>query len=331
MAISIFRALVVLSLAAGWSASVPSAPQSAATLPEIEKLGAYVAGYGEKASVVVGVEKYTQSVTTAESGMLRPRQLVAEFAIVKTPDGWVGYRDVVQVNTEKVTDRQDRLLKLLTEPSADTSEIVRIANESARYNVGPIATNLNVPTVTLFFFQPANLHRFAFSRIGTKKIDGVETAEVAFKETARPTLVARRDGTDVPMEGTLWINPADGTVVRTRLRIRGFLDTMTTTIQSAPAARPDVNPNVATGGRPSAGFADPIGQRDIRSLVDIEVTYERDPESGLWLPAKMSEQYEGPIKLGSRPAFEGLSVTRASYSNYRRFGTGARVTFRKAG
>lgn len=328
MAVSIHRALVVLSLASGLAVPDAAAQDRAALPLEIQKLGAYVAAYGEKASVVVGVEKYTQSVTTADAGMMRPRQLVAEFAIVKTPDGWVGYRDVVQVNTEKVADRQDRLLKLLTEPSADTSEIIRIANESARYNVGPVATNLNVPTVALFFFQPVNLHRFAFTRIGTKKIEGVEVAEFGFKETARPTLVAKRDGTDVPIEGTLWINPVDGSVVRTRLRLRGFLDTVTTTVQSAPEARPDVNPNVATGGRPSAGFADPIGQREIKSLVDIEVTYERDASSGLWLPSKMSEQYAGPIKLGSRPAFEGLSVTRATYSNYRQFGTGAKVIFR---
>ena len=293
--------------------------------PLLEKLGAYVAGYGEKASVIVAVEKYTQSVTTAEQGMLRPRQLVAEFAIVKVAGGWAGFRDVVQVNNEKVSDRRDRLMKLFTEPSSDTSEATRIANESARYNIGPVATNLNLPTTTLFFFQPANLHRFTFTRQGQKKVEGVDTVEYAFKETVSPTLVVKRDGTNVPLEGTLWIAPADGAVIRTRLRLRGFADTVTTNVQAAPSNRPAVNPNVPTGGRPQAGLTDPIDQRDIKSAADIEVTYARDKTTGLWLPSKMSEQYEGPIKLGSRPPFQGMSTTRASYSDYRQFGTGAEI------
>lgn len=328
MASPIRRAAALCALA-GCLCIVPAAAQDRLPPPpDIQKLGDYVASYGEKASVVVGVEKYTQSITMAEAGMMRPRQLIAEFAIVKTREGWVGYRDVVQVNAERVADRQDRLLRLLTDQAADTSELIRIANESARYNIGPVATNLNLPTTTLFFFQPANLHRFAFARNGTKRIDSVDTLEIAFREVVTPTLVGKRDGTDVPLEGLLWVSPADGAVVRTRLRIRGFLDTLTTTLQSAPAARPDVNPNVATG-RTNPSFDDPLGQREIRSLADIEVTYARDGATGLWLPSKMSEQYEGPIKIGSRPPIEGVSVTRATYGNYRTFGTGARLTIPK--
>lgn len=321
--------LIRFSLAAFLTAA--AAAQDRPPLPpELQKLGEYVAAYGEKASVMVAVEKYTQSVTTAETGMLRPRRIVADFAIVKTSGGWVGYRDVVQVNNEKIADRQDRLLKLLTEPGADTSELFRIANESARYNIGPVVTNMNVPTTTLFFFHPKDLHRFTFVRKGTKRIESVDTVEFAFKETTTPTLVAKRDGTDVPIEGTLWIHPADGAVVRTRLRIRGFLDTTTTNVQAAPEERPAVNPNVPTGGRPAA-FIDPINQRTIQSGADIEVTYARDGVTGLWLPSKMFEQYEGPIKLGSRPPFQGVSTTRAAYSNYRQFGTGAQVIIRKEG
>ena len=62
---------------------------------------------------------------------MRPRQLVAEFAIVTADDGWAGYRDVVQVGGKKVRERSDRLLSLFTSPSADTSEIRRIAEENA--------------------------------------------------------------------------------------------------------------------------------------------------------------------------------------------------------
>jgi hypothetical protein len=296
--------------------------------PLLLKLGQYVASYGEKTSALVAIEKYTQTVTTAEGAVIRPRQLVAEFAIIKTDGGWVGYRDVVRVNNQTVTERRDRLLTLLTSPSADTSEFSRIANESARYNIGPVETNLNVPTTTLFFFRPVNLHRFVFTRNRTARIEGVETVEFDFKETAVPTLVMKRDGTNVPVEGTLWI-AADGAVVRSRLRLRGFADTATTKLQAPPQTRPAVNPNIPTGGRPRSSLEDPIDLREITSAADIDVIYALHAGLGLWLPSKMSERYEGAIKLPSRAAFQGVSTTRASYSEYKQFGTGARILIPK--
>jgi hypothetical protein len=267
---------------------------------------------------------------TTEAGVdTRPRQLVAEFAIVKAPGGWTGFRDVVQINGQEVSDRRDRLLKLFTESTATESEVTRIANESARYNIGPVATNLNLPTTTLLFFEPQNLQRFAFEHVGTKKIDGTNTIEISFKETTSPTLVRRRDGRDVPMEGKLWVIPEEGTVVRTSVRFRGFSDAVSSKEQQAPAQRPTVNPNTPTGGREALArseFVDSIGQRDIKSVADIDVTFKRDTAIGIWLPAEMSEVYEGPIKLGTRPPFQGVSTTRAKYSEYKRFGTGVRVT-----
>jgi hypothetical protein len=322
---------VVLAVALVWlpaAGQTPADPDAA-----IQKLGSYVASYGEQASVIVGVEKYSQRITTETSDQARPRQLTAEFAIVKATGGWTGYRDVVEVDGKKVSDRRDRLATLFTDSSATGSEITRIANESARYNVGPVATNLNLPTTALFFFQPENLSRFAFTRAGTKKIDGIETVEFAYKEVKSPTLVRTRDGRDVPLEGKIWIVANDGTVVRTQMRLRGFSDVTSTNAQQAPSQRPAVNPNAPTGGKEAlanAAASDTFGQREIKSVADFEVTYKRDAESGLWLPSEMMEVYEGPIKLGTKPPFQGMSTTRARYSDFKRFGTGARVTIPKA-
>lgn len=87
------------------------------------------------------------------------------------------------------------------------SELMRIASESARLSIGPIN---RVPSAALFFLQPENLSRFTFTRKGAKKIEGVDTIELEFKETQRPTLIMRRAGAPVPMEGSLWVAPADG-------------------------------------------------------------------------------------------------------------------------
>ena len=249
---------------------------------------------------------------------------MAEFAIVRAGSGWTGFRDVLEVNGKKVEDRKDRLERLLAEVTGSESDLMRIANENARYNIGPISRNLNVPTAALFFFQPANLARFTFVRKGTKKIEGVETVELEFKETQRPTIVMRRNGADIPMEGVLWVVPADGTVVRSRLRLKNFADTLAMPGQEAPKVRAAPNPNVATGGRAQATGLEDLSSRDLETSADIEVTYKKSAELGIWLPGEMSEQYQGPIYGFGAPR-EGRSSTKATYTGFKQFGTGAAI------
>lgn len=354
------------------------APRDGALDEVVRKMAAYVEAYGPQTSAVVGVEKYTQNVTIEDKN-LRPRSLLAEFAIVKAAGagGWTGYRDVVEVDGREVTDRRDRLVSLLTGPPGREAELRRIADESARFNVGPIIRNFNVPTTALFFMQPSLVDRFTFRRKGTKKIDGATTWELDFKETQEPTLVVKRDGTNVPCEGTVWVVPEDGTVVRTRLKLRNFANQLTMTGMDrkptdnmpapefqAPAPQPPApqpqapqqpsqgggqgqTPPPATQGQgqpsgqtttaPAGGNAHPGRGRpedtldmlggfvELESLVDIDVTYRKEPASGIWLPSKMTEVYEGPITLGTRAPMLGRSVGSARYSDFRRFETSGRL------
>ena len=295
------------------------------------RVAAYVAGYGEKTSVVVARETYTQNVTVDGAAPLRPRMLVAEFAIVRAGgSSWAGFRDVVEVNGEPVHDRRDRLLALLTGQSATISEAMRIANESARFNVGPVARNFNTPTTAMFFFLPENLPRFTFTRKGHKTIDKVPTLEIEFKETRSPTFVMTRGGKDVPLEGTLWVNPADGTVIRTRIRMRTFSDQEAAPAQASGASPPgriQVNPNVPTGGREALARGAQIQDMNVEqyeSSGNVEVTYRRPPGIDLWLPATMVEVYAGPIIISQRPRL-GQAVTRASYTDFKQFGTAGAI------
>lgn len=303
----------------------PAAQSGDASVDEtIKKVGEYVAAYGEKTSAIVGVEKYSQLVTFEGTEPLPPKRLVAEFAIVRAGNGWTGFRDVLEVDGRKVPDRKDRLERLLTEMTGSEADLMRIASENARFNVGPITRNLNVPTAALFFFQPANLSRFTFTKKGTKKIEGIDTVEIEFKETQRPTMVMRRSGADVPMEGVLWVVPADGTVVRTRLRLKNFADALALPGQQAPSQRAAVNPNVPTGGRATSSDLNQLDSRELETNADIEVTYKKEAAMGLWLPSEMTEQYQGPI-YGFKAPGDGRTTTRAKYSDFRRFGTGATI------
>jgi len=299
--------------------------------PVLQKMAQYVSTYAEKASLFVAVEKYTQSLSFEGAARpSRPIPLVAEFAIVKVPGGgWMGYRDVVEVDGKTITDRRNRLETLLASDTIDTNQAAKIAAESARFNLGPITRNFNVPTATLFFFQPASLSRFTFTRKDTKKIDGISVVEIDFKETKSPTLIMTRAGKDVPTTGTLWIVPEDGTVVRTKLHLQNFADKKSAPVITAPQQRPAVNPNTPTGGREAlaqSGGVQSMDLTDLESVADIEVTYRRDEKLGVWLPSRMVELYDGPIQLTGRATQLGRATTRATYSDFKQFGTSAKIT-----
>jgi hypothetical protein len=291
------------------------------------KVGTYAAGYGEKSSVFVAQETYTQQVTVeGAADIVRPIKLVAEFAIVKLQGGgWTGFRDVVEYNGQPVHDRKDRLMSLLTSDAATISEATRIANESARFNAGPISRNINTPTAALFFFMPQNLERFTFTKKGNKTIDGVKTIEIAYKETKMPTLITTRSGKNVPLDGSLWVTE-DGMVIRTRMHMEKFADMQAAPDQQAPRMGTPTNAASNNGGRVAmSGNVTAMDTRPIDSSADIEVTYKKPDGIDLLLPSQMTELYQGPIQsLQIRPT-TGRTVTKAVYANFKQFGASGKI------
>ncbi|HET7698070.1 MAG TPA: hypothetical protein VFK57_20315 [Vicinamibacterales bacterium] len=276
--------LLALALAAPGRTAAQQRPLSVKDV--MARVAAYVEAYGARTSVVVATEHYSQQ-SRRYKAMPEKRQLGADFAIVKVDGmrGWQGFRDVIEVDGTPLPDRNDRLARLLTH-SGGYDEARRLLAESARFNIGPIERDFNVPTTTLFFFTPQNLDRFRFSAV-TAGADGIW--EIAFRETARPTLIRTPRGRSIASSGTLWVHAADGTVVRTRLEVEGFAMSST------------------------------LGNRS-RGTGSVDVVYQRVPALDMWLPASMDEDFE--IRTGEHR--EGISG-RALYSNYRQFTTSARI------
>jgi hypothetical protein len=108
--------------------------------------------------------------------------------------------------------------------------------------------------------MPSLQPRFAFKRKGESSIDGVTVWEVEFKEKSRPTLIRTSRGADVPSQGSIWVVPSDGTVVRTHLLVEGSTDSGST----------------------------------------VDVTYSRDERLGLWLPQVMKERHVANTLAGRR-------------------------------
>jgi hypothetical protein len=253
----------------------------------MRRVAAYVDTYGERAAIVVATERYTQETTGNTSAVHTKRTLLSEFAIVKvnTVSRWLGFRDVLEVDGRKLSDHEDRLIQSLTGGGAGYQEALRLSNESARFNIGTIERNFNVPTTALFYFAGENQDRFKFS---AKTVDANGIWHIAFKETYRPTLIRTPEGQSVPSEGELWADPADGTVVRTILKT----DLL---------------------GIKRAQMQHGVGR--------VQVTYQFVEPMGMWLPQHMSEMFEA---TGASKAWERVEGN-AEYSNYRKFTTMVRI------
>ena len=221
----------------------------------VRRMTAYVDAYGGKASAVVGTEHYTQDFS-ATGEVTQHRALVADFALAKAESTgtWIGFRDVIEVDGQSLPDREGRLMQMLS-ASGSPDEARRLSDESARFNLGPVLRNFNVPTSALFFFTSGNVHRFKFAR---KSVDPAGVWEIAFRETVRPTLIRTPDGQSLPSEGIVRVASADGTVVGTRLQVSDF----------------------------SRGIG------SVHESAQIDVEYQRVPAIDMWLPASMTETYD---------------------------------------
>ena len=247
----------------------------------MQRVGAYVDAYGGRASIVVATERYEQEAGGNRDAPAR-REIVSEFAIAMIEDsGWQGFRDVVEVDGKPLADRADRLVRALTSNRGSALAARQLSDESARFNIGRTFRNFNVPTTALFFFASRNLDRFKVSARDVQ--DGVW--RVRWRETARPTFIRTPRNDSVPTEGELWVNPADGTIRRTRLEVNVRW-----------------SPNEFGGGR-------------------VDVSYQFVDAIGMWLPASMDEQWQTTDRYGNWERASGHAV----YSNYRQFTTSGRI------
>jgi hypothetical protein len=204
-------------------------------LPILLKATSYLAEYVTALSSVVSEERYVQTYTrrgdSARAEMTLSRTLQSDYLLVALAGSgeWLPFRDVYAVDGVPVRDRSDRLLKLFVEsPPGAYAQALRIRNESSRYNIGPGIRDTNVPTFALQVLSPAWRGSFAFRLRSSERIGETDATVVEYRETGSPTLVGGKDNQDVPSRGRLWIDPADGRILRTLFETRpaGWVNTL---------------------------------------------------------------------------------------------------------
>jgi hypothetical protein len=264
-----------------------SAPQQESgrsdTLDEvIERAVAAVASFESEFSAVVADERYIQRTGNS---VVSQRELRSDLLLVRVSgqDGWVPFRDVYEVDGRPVRDRSERLQKLFMEaPQSALTTAAQISNESSRYNIGSVVRSINVPTFGLILLRPSYLKRFDFRKRGEDRIAGVTAWRVEFVERTRPTVVRTLRGGDVMLEGSLWIDPLLGRVIKTLVK---------------------------TAGTPDPGSQ--VWRWAGLTQMWVEVTFAPNDTLGLLVPETMTEWGRG----------DNLVVVSgtATYSRFRRF------------
>lgn len=242
-------------------------------------------------------EPALQWVETGSKGpktgpIMSRRQMVADVLMVQRKgQQWQSYRDVAEVDGQAVRDRENRVQRLFLAGEGGAA-FQQIALESARYNLGDVKRDLNLPTVALSFLRRTNQPRFQFKRQKDETLDGRPCRVLAYREKVSPTIVSTRNSDDIYLYGRVWLDQADGRVRRTELRFdRGNAATI---IQGAGT-----------------------GQGGSRSYIRVD--YGEVEGLDTLVPVRMWEWHEGVNQLGRIGGdYTGLQAL-ATYSNYRRF------------
>jgi hypothetical protein len=260
----------------------------------LARAGDYVVAYGESLSTVLAEEQYIQQlISRRDLQPLVTRRLRSEIAFVRLADTseWAAFRNVTNVDGRPLEDSAGRLERLFRNaPSTLLAQTRLIAEESARYNLGPITREINIPTLALRFLHTDRQSDCEFDKEREEILDGTHTWVVRFHDR-RGGFIRRADKERLPTEGRFWIVPTDGRVLKTQLIVRDFV----------------------RGGRDSR--------------AEITVTWRLDPSLNLWVPFEMRERYQGPWE--PRPTVDGRKSYDidgvAQYSNYRRFTVDVRI------
>lgn len=227
------RRAFAVSLAAALSVIPAVSPRAQAPelplLDEVlDKVTDYVAGYTRDFVGVVAEETYRQEVRFRNGNDLRgfpiegrqTRTLKSDMLLVRAPAGdrWLQFRDVFDVDGKPVRDREERLAKLFLTPSPSALQQVEdIKSASARYNIGAVNRNVNIPVLALSVFDVANRPWFAFALGKRAERNNVTTIELEYHEQRGDTLIRGRGEQSMPAVGRFVVERPTGRILSSEL------------------------------------------------------------------------------------------------------------------
>jgi hypothetical protein len=302
--------VVALSICA--DPAVQARADDAPTLSDLlARVGLYVAGFQRDFATVISDETYTQRERRVVTTGNRSRTITASrtiqsetlFLWVEEDREWLTARNVLKVDRKRVADSRTRLEDLLKDPAPGVlGRVRRLRDESARFNIGGILRNSGDPTLALQVVDRHHQPRFEFRLDNAETVGTILGWKISFAERALPTMI-KVDGHDAPATGAVWVT-ASGIILRTRLDLEDAFSHI---------------------------------------KLSLTVTHGRDGKLAGWVPARMDETYvqemgqvtaPSPVTdaIPARPLvvvpFNKVITCLATYTNYRRFETSARLVVR---
>jgi hypothetical protein len=287
-------AAALLVFASSTSGAAAQGTETATTTDAVlSRASVYVEAFERDFGAVVTEETLSQQTSDGRlAGNARTTRADLLLLRVSGRDAWLPFRDVFEMNGRAVREHDNRLRKLfLDSPSSALANASRIASESSRYNIGSVIRTIDVPTFALMLLRPEYRRRFQFRKHGEETIESTSVWRIDFVEHARPSIVRTLRNSDVMLEGSFWIDPMSGRVVKTLVK---------------------------TEGTPDPGIRIPPPTRT--PLMWVLVAYAPNDALGLWVPDRMNEV---------AVSMDRSSVTvAATYSNFRKFDVQTVETFR---
>jgi hypothetical protein len=251
----------------------PAAAEEPTLATVLGRAAAYVAEFHRTLSRLIAEEHYTQTWETIWSGTRKGatphgnRELQSDLLLVKPRgvDDWLQYRDVFAVDGQPVRDHHERLPQLLANRSESAASLAeRIRRESAKYNLGSIERDVNIPVLAMRFLSVENQPRFKFRRAADRSVSAARIAPdeagvfrvttamwaIDYEEVRHPTIIRTPANKDLPASGRFWIDPDTGRVLITELR---------------------------------------AGNKNVRGAIDV--SYQSEPVLNLLVPVEMREEY----------------------------------------
>ena len=283
-------ALLSTALSLSPSAEPPETPKpkDAAALAR-----AYVDAWQPALGAIVAEERYRQVLTQWDGlgSQEAERVLVSDVLLVQAPHSevWMLFRDVMTMDGKPVRDREQRFEALFVRPEREIIPSARrIASESARFNLGSVARDLNTPAAALIFLREPFIDATKWQKMVRDEVDGRPAWKLSFEQKKAPFAIRTATGRPQPAAGHVWLEPGSARIMRTML-------------------------DVWNASTPSEPRTHVVVVSHFGSVSGLDVA----------VPLRMEEQYHVYAKRGGR-LFERLEA-EARYSNHRRFQTGARL------
>jgi hypothetical protein len=254
---------VLLTVLCAVSVTATSAQQSPIEIGTVlSRATDYVTQYEAELGNLIGSEEYVQSSvwldnsTPPRVAKRVQRRTSGDFLIIQVGDEWAALRKINRVDGIRVKETAPNFDSAFdNSPESNSALLKNMKLESTEYNLGDIQREINLPTFALHVLRKSEVNRFAFERVGTAKIDGVQTWRIRFRETSGHSLVVGGKGETLYSNGMLWIEPETGRVLQTEFNVEN-----------------------------------PYASSKIRGQTDV--TYGQGKNVQIWVPTYMIEHYE---------------------------------------